>query len=506
MNNPLHAIVCVSVMTDAWRALPAQALLTRLQELQRRAAERYRARGITGFLICGGGYFLEWLEGEEVELRASIERLQQEPHHAELRVIHAGASERRFAHWSLCVLNRPDAQDSVGRQIHWLLACESQHLQRWSPVRMVRSVIKPPQLFRAGQRVSRVALFGASSLWISSFLAYLSSHWERPVVRTRVLHGEGLLSESVLEYLDVDHPSLGPLRWVNYSDAILEGELMPLVVERLSMAVLFQTQHDVDSALAFNAGCLRHLGHQDHQIPLVAVVGRASQEHMPAVLQAFGDKGRSLNTVRVAMGDNATLWQALREQMHHDLRSRPPEPDALFSDGSQTQSMPSPDNASASRPMAPAPAMALDDPSTLWPMLAASETDPAWLSGLLAVDGLEAVSWRAHIPAPAAGLETGARHLALRDLWGAGHALDWSAILQAQEDAWADLACQAQGEALEQMVVRLPDRVIFSCRWPAESSGVLSVITRAGWINEMLLRTQLRDQLASLAPPTQAVC
>ncbi len=505
MNNPLHAIVCVSVMTDAWRALPVRSLLARLQELQRSAVERHRARGITGFLICGGGYFLEWLEGEEIELRGAIKHRQQERHHAGLRVIHDGASERRFAQWSLCVLNRPDAEDSVGRQIQWLGACDAQHLQRWSPVRMVRSAIKPPQLFRAGERVSRVALFGASSLWISSLLAYLSSHWERPVVRTRVLHGEGLLSESVLEYLDVDHPLLGRLRWVNYSDAILEGELMPLVVERLSMAVLFQTQHDIDSALVFNAGCLRHLGHQDQQIPLVAVVGRGSLEYMPAVLQAFGEKGRCLEAVRAAMGDNAALWQALRKQMLHDLLSHPVQPDALFAEDSQTQSVPSPDNALASVLTPVPPAMAPDGTSALWPMLAASETDPAWLSGLLAVDSLEAVSWRAHIPAPVAGLETGARHLALRDLWGAGHALDWSAILQAQEDAWADLACQAQGEALEQMVVRLPDRVIFSCRWPVESSGVLSVITRAGWVNEMLLRTQLRDQLASLTPPAPAV-
>lgn len=501
MNNPLHAIVCVSAMTDAWRALPPRLLQARLQDLQRSAAEGRSARGITGLLICGGGYFLEWLEGEETELRAAINRLRQEDRHTELRVIHDGASDRLFAHWSLCVLNRPDAQDSVGRQIHWLLACESQQLQRWSPVRMVRSVIKPPQLFHAGQRVRRIGLFGTSSLWISSFLAYLSSHWERPVVRTRVLDGEDLLSESVLEYLDVDHPSLGPLCWVNYSGAIFDSELMPLVVEMVSMAVLFQTQHDADAALAFNTSCLRHLAHQDHQTPLIAVVGRASLAYMPAVLQAFVEKGRSLETVRGSMGDNATLWQALREHLHHDFLAHPLQPDSLFAEIPATQRALLPNSASVSPSVAPPSAMAPRDFSALSPAPAVGEADSAWLSGLLEMGGVAAVSWRPHTLVQAKGSKASARYLSFCSPPDTNHALDWSAILQAQEDGWVGLAGQARSEAPEQLLLRSADRLILSCRWPAESSGVLSVITQSGWINEMLLRTQLRDQLVLLTPP-----
>ncbi len=508
MSNPLHSIVCVSVMAPTWHALPSRALQTRLQDLQRRSAEHHRARGITGLLICGGGYFLAWLEGEESELRAEIDRSQQEERHTDLRVIHDSASDRLFAHWSLCVLNRPDAQDSVGRQLQWLLACESRHLQHWSPARMVRSAIKPPQLFQANQRVRRVGLFGASSLWISSFLAYLSSRWERPVVRTRVLHSDGLLSESVLEYMDVDHPSLGPLRWVNYSGGILESALMPLVVESLSMGLLFQTQRDADSVRTFNTSCLRHWVDQDPQTPVVAVVGRASLEHMPAVVQAFGDQGRNLALVQASMGDNTALWEALRTKLQHDFQARPPEPDPLFEEDIKTLRVPLPSSASASPPMAPPTALlpavvAPSDFSVPSPKPTAPGMEPDWLSSLLEMGGVEAVSWRACDLTQTSGMDTGTRCWALRDPQGT-NPVDWSAVLQAQEVTWAGLACLAEGGPLDQLLVRLANRLILSCHWPTQNGGVLSVITRSGWTNEMLLQTQLRDQRALLTPPAQA--
>ena len=503
MNNPLHAIVCVSAMTNAWRALSSSVLQQKLVELQRSAAQQHLSRGVTGLLICGGGYFLEWLEGEEHAVRAALDHLQQQNHHAELRVIHDGESDRVFTHWSLCILSRPDAQDSVGRQIEWLFACEPQHLQHWSPVRMVRSVIKPQQLFRSGQQISRVGLFGASSLWISSLLAYLSSHWERPVVRTRLLHGDGFLSASVLEYLDVDHPFLGPLRWVNYSGSILDNELMPLVVERLSMAVLFETQHDANSALAFNTNCLHHLGHHNSPTPLVAVVGRGSQEHMPAVLQIFGEQGRSLSMLRVSMGDNATLWQALREKLQHNLQASPPQPDSMREENTQTPRVLSLNNPSASVTSTSTSAMAFDDASAPCLSQAGPRADSSWLLDLLAIDAVEAASWHSRLTEPTASVPpTGARCLALRESWGQ-HLVDWSAILQTQEQVWASHANQTEGEPLEQILVRWTDRLILSFQWPVESGCVLSVVTRSGWINEALLRTQLRERLVLLVPPTQ---
>lgn len=500
MSNPTHVIVCASAMADDWRALSAQGLQARLQALQRSTAERYSAHAISGLMICGGGHFLEWLEGDEAALRVAVRAMEQDSRHTGFCVIHnVTSSRRRFVDWSLCLLNRPDAPDSVGRQIQWLMACDSQQLQAWSPARMVRLVIKPPLLFGAGQRVRRIGLFGASSLWTSSFLAHLSSHWGRPVVRTRVVHGEMLMSESVLEYLDVDHPNLGSLRWVNCSGSVLDSAVMPLVLEQMEMAVLFQTERDASATFAFNIHCLRFLVSRDNRTSLVAVVGRASLEHMPAVVQAFDKQGKSLALVPASMGDNENLWQMLRGLLQRDSLMRLGEPDPMPMDSGQpTQTQPKlvPD-------MLLATVVASADLSAPASMPAAFGSHPAWLPRLLEIDSLAAAGWRASGLEPASGPDTGVHPLVTREHMGAEPTLDWCALLQVQNELWDSLSRQASGEPLEQIQIRWAERLSLSRDCAIEGGGVLSVVTRSGWVNEVLLRTQLRDQLDCVAPPTQ---
>jgi hypothetical protein len=205
------------------------------------------------------------------------------------------------------------------------------------------------------------------------------------VVRTRVVHGDALMSESVLEYLDVDHPNLGSLRWVNCSSSVLDSAVMPLVLEQMEMAVLFQTERDASSTLAFNTHCLRFLVSRDNRTSLVAVVGRASLEHMPAVVQAFNKQGKSLALVPASMGDNENLWQELRGLLQRDALMRLRERDSMPMDSGQpTQPQPKlvPD-------MLPA-TVASADLSAPASKPAAFGSCPAWLPRLLEIDSLVA--------------------------------------------------------------------------------------------------------------------
>jgi hypothetical protein len=94
-------------------------------------------------------------------------------------------------------------------------------------------------------------------------------------------------------------------------------------------------------------------------------------------------------------------------------------------------------------------------------------------------------------------------HLVTHEHTGAETALDWSALLQVQNELWDSLSILANGEPLEQVQIRWAERVSLSLDCAAEGGGVLSVVTRSGWVNEVLLRTQLRSQLNAIAPPTQ---
>ena len=58
--------------------------------------------GITGALICRGDIYLQWLEGPEEQVRATIERIQRDDRHLEMTLhVTEPASERVFAEWAM---------------------------------------------------------------------------------------------------------------------------------------------------------------------------------------------------------------------------------------------------------------------------------------------------------------------------------------------------------------------------------------------------------------------
>jgi hypothetical protein len=105
---PLYAVLYAS---DA--AAPPTA--DDLAVLLARARERNAARGITGQLVYMGrgeaglegagrhpGHFVQWLEGDEADVRALFARIRQDSRHAVRRVAYAGTLRRRlFPSWTM---------------------------------------------------------------------------------------------------------------------------------------------------------------------------------------------------------------------------------------------------------------------------------------------------------------------------------------------------------------------------------------------------------------------
>lgn len=66
------------------------------------AVRHNREDGITGMLLYSGGNFLQVLEGEKAQVRATYERICADPRHRNITLLtEEDVAERQFANWSM---------------------------------------------------------------------------------------------------------------------------------------------------------------------------------------------------------------------------------------------------------------------------------------------------------------------------------------------------------------------------------------------------------------------
>lgn len=72
------------------------------EEIARVAAELNQLRGLTGLLVYTPSHFLQVLEGDSDDVRATMARIRVDPRHDEVRVLDQRDVERReFADWAM---------------------------------------------------------------------------------------------------------------------------------------------------------------------------------------------------------------------------------------------------------------------------------------------------------------------------------------------------------------------------------------------------------------------
>ncbi len=92
----MHQIVYTSTANQEFSAADLKRLLVG-------ARMRNKALGVTGMLVFHGGTFLQALEGEKRAVNEIFARIQNDPRHSDLIVLHRGPGpERRvFGDWSM---------------------------------------------------------------------------------------------------------------------------------------------------------------------------------------------------------------------------------------------------------------------------------------------------------------------------------------------------------------------------------------------------------------------
>lgn len=84
-------------------AAPAGAIdIAMVENILATARERNAAVGVTGALLFTEGHFVQALEGERDQVRATFERIRGDPRHSDVGILSSQISERRrFKEWSM---------------------------------------------------------------------------------------------------------------------------------------------------------------------------------------------------------------------------------------------------------------------------------------------------------------------------------------------------------------------------------------------------------------------
>ena len=97
MTTPLrlHEILYVSTIA-------ADAPISVVADIAVRSRSVNQIREITGLLVFDGMHFCQQIEGNEQEIAELMERIQQDPRHNHIRILHdAPLAHRRFGGFSL---------------------------------------------------------------------------------------------------------------------------------------------------------------------------------------------------------------------------------------------------------------------------------------------------------------------------------------------------------------------------------------------------------------------
>jgi hypothetical protein len=91
-------MIQISYISAATDAMSTQGLLALLQKSRDNNADN----GITGMLLYGNGTFLQVLEGDKPVVDALITKIQNDPRHTTLKMLHRKTIERRqYSDWSI---------------------------------------------------------------------------------------------------------------------------------------------------------------------------------------------------------------------------------------------------------------------------------------------------------------------------------------------------------------------------------------------------------------------
>ena len=313
-QDPTFSLVYVSQATAEFAPVNEERQKKALTGINGPSAANNRRLNVRGILLLAAGHFVQWLEGDEGVVRKLMATIAKDARHTDVQVIYTGFRRIMLTEWSTSLVARADLDNSMLAQVKTLRAGARPRSAGSVPAGMVLSIICPSaELGTPESRRRRIALLGQSGIWSAALLEHLSKQFKAPIAHTRLLGNAGFERRAILDYLDIEHPRLGPLRLLSPSGDVESVSWMTGIKEKLTACVLFYSQNSPDAIPGFTTTAHDHFGATNQSIPFLCLFGRTAAPLVEPVLEWFAIKGRQAFVERITLADSDAVWRAVQE-------------------------------------------------------------------------------------------------------------------------------------------------------------------------------------------------
>ncbi|MBL8772763.1 MAG: BLUF domain-containing protein [Phenylobacterium sp.] len=110
-------------------------------EIIRASIRKNREVNLTGLLLVHQGYFVQSLEGPAEAVLTTYRRINDDPRHAECKVLSAGpAGAREFGDWNMCARGMSAADDAILRTLGQRETFTPESLSARAALRLLKTV------------------------------------------------------------------------------------------------------------------------------------------------------------------------------------------------------------------------------------------------------------------------------------------------------------------------------------------------------------------------------
>ena len=285
-----------------------------LADIQSHSRPRNATLGLRGVLLLVAGHFLQWLEGPQAVVLELMEKISKDSRHVEFQTLYTGFDTPVLSDWSMSLVTRAEAQDTLVRQISLLRAGNRPRIRSGSmPAAILRSIIKPSEPVGQERGRKRILLIGQAGVWPAALMASLASTWGMQIVHTRVVGSLGPDRHAIVEYLDYDHPSLGRLRLVNRLGDLQNNAWLTQAQGKLAATVLFYSVNTPEALSIFSEQALSEIGENNRFAALMCLFGRTATPLVEPVQDWFASQGRQVTAQRLSLADAQGIWAAIEQ-------------------------------------------------------------------------------------------------------------------------------------------------------------------------------------------------
>lgn len=218
MLNPSHTDSCLQPFDDGGEHVArlmyaSQAQITRstfeeIHHIRLRSMERNKLDRVNVALLYQNGWFMQWMEGPIKGLRAVLVRVENDPRHKNLRVLHQSSGRRRLTEpWSMAVV---DTHEECSEFAHRVKVLHDEYLRHSAldPASIWRRLSTPLNHAGADKQAirdhfQRVMVCSATGTDAFNLVAWLGQTTGTELVHRRFIGSRADILDVGTDYLDL---------------------------------------------------------------------------------------------------------------------------------------------------------------------------------------------------------------------------------------------------------------------------------------------------------------